>query len=482
MAATLAALAAIVFDAPAWLRGPAPYPPEWQWLRRDGTGTGPLTPALLVAALLVALAAATGTSWARDHARRAAAAVVAAAVALGFAFQLAVLKLEPEGALAAVMNQTVYRTATSFFTVAASDDARDPLDFLRKHHELLPEQRKSAKHASTHPPGAVLYYRALIAVFERSPGLTRAVLETGGFEETNPRRERPAHTPPARAAALVGGVFIGLLCAATAWPVHALAVRAGCETLAAARIAVLWTLLPGPVLMTPMLDQALCLPVAAAAALLAAAAASAPPRAFTLAALAGACGGVAVFLSYGAPVFLAIGGVAALSLAPARPDRLRWAAILAGLAAAVTAALWLLPAPLGHRPLASLTTALAIHRDEFTRPRGYALWLFFNLVDLCVFLGVPVAVAWTLRTVRAATSPREEPADRLRLAAAFGVLVLLVSGQTRGEVGRIWLPLMPVLLVAAMARRDGPSRAEVLTCGACLAALTVAMAVFWQVP
>jgi hypothetical protein len=433
-------------------------------------------------ALLVVALALSGTAWAQRARERTAAGLVAAAMALSFGLQLAVLALEPEGALQAVMNQTVYRTATSYFTVAASEEARDPLAFLRRHHELLPELRKTGKHASTHPPGPVLYFRAFIALFERSPALTRAVLETGGFDEVNPRRPRPQHTSAGRAAALFGGLLIGVCCAVAAWPIAALARRAGADPLEAARVSLLWALLPGPVLMTPMLDQALCLPVAAATACLAGAVAAPGPAAWRRAWAAGLCGGVAVFLSYGAPVFLALGGLAALALGLGPgASRLR-AAGLALLASAVTAALWLLPAFWGHQPWASVATALAIHRGEYTQPRGYLLWLLFNPLDFALFLGVPVAVAWTARTVWSARSATRDAAHRMRLASALGLALLLLSGQTRGEVGRLWLPLMPVVLVAALARPGAPARAEAIACALCLAALTLGLAVFWQVP
>ena len=473
-------LAAIVTDAFPLLRGPAPYPPEWRWPRREPLVVGSAWPALGVAALVLALVGLSGTATARRARDRVAAGLVAAAVVLSFSFQLAVLALEPEGALPAVMSQTVYRTATSYFTVAASEEARDPVAFLRRHHELLPDLRKTGKHASTHPPGPVLYFRALIALFDRSPALTRAVLQTGGFDEVNPRRPRPQHTPPARAAALAGGLLVGFFCALTAWPIAALARLSGADPLEAARVSLLWALLPGPILMTPMLDQALCLPVAAAAACLAAAPVAPPARAWRPAVLAGILGGLAVLLSYGAPVFLALGGLAALAVAPS--EARRRAVGLVALATAVTAAVWLLPACLGHRPLASLATALAIHRDEYTVPRGYFLWLVFNPVDFALFLGVPVAVAWAVRTARSARREPRDGADRMRLATALGLAVLLLSGQTRGEVGRLWLPLMPVVLIAALARPGGPTRAEAITCAAGLAALAVTMAVFWQVP
>ena len=477
-AATLALLALVVSDAWPALRGPAPYPPEWQWRRRE-TPVGSTIPALAAGGAILAVTALAGAAAAS---RARAAAATAAAVLLGFAFQLALLALEPEGPMAAVMNQTVYRTATSYLTVAASDDARDALAFLRRHHELLPDLRKTGKHASTHPPGPVLFFRGLIALFERSPVLTATALRAGGFEEVNPRRPRPQHPPPVRAAALTGGLLIALFGAATAWPVASLARRCGSDPAAAARVACLWALTPAVALMTPMLDQALCLPVAAATACLAAAFASGPRTAWRWAALAGLCGGIATLLSYGAPVFLAFGGAAALALAAASREATWRALRLSTLAGAVAVFVWVLPAAAGHQPFASLQTALAIHRDEYTRPRGYALWLGFNLLDFALFAGVPIALAWALHTARSARQVPHDAMARFRAATALGLAAILLSGQTRGEVGRIWLPLMPVLLVAAVAGRGGPARGDALFYGAALAALAVTMAVYWQVP
>ena len=163
MAVALIGLAAVVFDPVPALRGPAPYPPEWQWLRRETPAPGSIGPALAVAGLMLALVASSASGWARRRARLFARLAVVAAVALGFAFQLALLHLEPDGAFASVLGQTVYRTATSYYTVAVSEDARDPLELLRRYHERLPGLRKAAKHASTHPPGAILFFRALFA-------------------------------------------------------------------------------------------------------------------------------------------------------------------------------------------------------------------------------------------------------------------------------------------------------------------------------
>ncbi len=164
------------------------------------------------------------------------------------------------------MERALSRTSTSYLTVAESDEARDPAAFLDHHAERLPEMQKGAKHAATHPPGPVLFYRGLIGLFEAAPAAADALLTAGGIDPDAGRR--PA---PVRAAALAGPLLITFLCAAAAWPVAALARAGGLDAPRAARLAALWPLLPGPALMAPHFDQMLALPVTAAAALLASA-------------------------------------------------------------------------------------------------------------------------------------------------------------------------------------------------------------------
>jgi hypothetical protein len=76
--------------------------------------------------------------------------------------------------------------------------------------------------------------------------------------------------------------------------------------------------------------------------------------------------------------------------------------------------------------------------------------------------------------------------EAFRLGALATLFVLLVSGQTRGEVGRIWIPIMPVLLVAALARPAhpeddfAPSTASVVLLAAAVAPATIAIALWWR--
>jgi hypothetical protein len=407
--------------------------------------------------------------------------LVAGAVLLGFVLQIALLAREPGSPLQTLLARARSRSYTSYHTVALSPEARRPTEFLRHHADLLPTWARSAKHAATHPPGPVLFYRGLLALCRSAPRLTEGLLAAAGLP---PRGSPPSASRPARAAALLGALVLGLLGALAAWPTFRLAAGLGVEGASAARLAVLWTLLPGPALQVPQFDQALALPIVAAAGLLLRAGqARSLPTAAGRAVLAGVLGGLALFVSYGSVAFLVIASVAALAGAGVS---LRRSALLAGVAAAVAALVAFgLPALSGHDPARALLTALSIHREIYTAPRDYAAWLLFNPLDFALFTGLPVAVTGllllpgALRGVTATATT--DPITRFRLATLTGLTGLLVLGVTRGEVGRIWIPLMPLVLVASLGGPSRPSRVEALVDGALLAAFTFAMGSYWVI-
>src|SRR5262245_9241145 len=93
---SLALLAAIPTNRFPWVRGPAPYPPEWRWVLRVTPLSGPRWPAIVVAAALLALLFVAGHLNGR-FASAGSVAVLAAATILGLAFQMALLGLRPEG-------------------------------------------------------------------------------------------------------------------------------------------------------------------------------------------------------------------------------------------------------------------------------------------------------------------------------------------------------------------------------------------------
>jgi hypothetical protein len=310
----------------------------------------------------------------------------------------------------------------------------------------------------------------------------------------------PPPGPESVAAALLGPLLIGLAGALACWPTAALARALTGDPLAAARAGVLWTLVPAVALMTPELDQALALPVTASIVALAAAlrrdagAARAGWPACALA--AGLLAGIAAFFSYGAPVFVLLGALAVLAFA--WPVAGRRAAVVLGLFLAGTMAVTGLVMLTGHRPFTSALTALAIHREQFTARRSYLAWLVFDPVDIFWFLGPPLAVLGLARGIQAGfrvvSGRGTTVVDRFQAEVLAGLVALVASGVVRGEAGRILIPIMPLLLVAAVVKsrfpraRDvtsaggGPSVGTSVLLGALLVATSLVIRLTWDVP
>ena len=80
--------------------------------------------------------------------------------------------------------------------------------------------------------------------------------------------------------------------------------------------------------------------------------------------------------------------------------------------------------------------------------RGYWAWLGMNIVAWTAFAGGSAASAGSVGIVLGIR--RGGPRMALPLAFALTLFVLLVSGQTRGEVERLWAFLTPILVVAAI--------------------------------
>jgi hypothetical protein len=82
--------------------------------------------------------------------------------------------------------------------------------------------------------------------------------------------------------------------------------------------------------------------------------------------------------------------------------------------------------------------------------RSYWTWLGYHLYDFFIFLGFPLALLFLVALVNAIRDLRQRRYDALTLGFALGLLLLDLSGTSRGEVARVWLFLTPfAALVAA---------------------------------
>lgn len=301
------------------------------------------------------------------------------------------------------------------------------------------------QHSRTHPPGPLLAVRALDRLGRRLPadpqgerGLMSYAAESLEREAGRAalRSRKAPQVLPAPGTLVLLAFLLPLLSSLVAWPIHRLAVALGMEPGAALLAAALWLTVPARAVFTPSLDQALPLLAVGAAWM---AVSGGRWRAL----LAGALLALSVFFSYGYLAVAPLVGLLALmpKESPTWIRNLDWRRGL--LLAAGFLLPWIVLALLtGYDPVASFRAAMDQHRSIAVASRSYGTWLVWNPYDFLLLLGPAVLIPAAASLIRRGGG--ERPALRV---LAWGwwalLLVLILSGTVRGEVGRIWLFLMP---------------------------------------
>ncbi|MBG6105800.1 hypothetical protein IW249_006214 [Micromonospora vinacea] len=227
---------------------------------------------------------------------------------------------------------------------------------------------------------------------------------------------------------------------------------------AARQVLPFLVLLPGAIWVGVSADGIFAGVVAAGLALLAV-------RGLAAAAVGGLLLGFALYLSYG----LVLVGVLALAVVALRP-RDRWPAVLAALAGAgaVVATFTLA----GFWWLDGYHLVVERYHQGWAAERPYGYWVWANVAALLLCAGPALGPA-LLRTAHASIGPARTVARRWRcpdrapviawfdalrgagptmllpLVAVLAVVVADLSGLSKAEVERIWLPFVVWLLVAA---------------------------------
>jgi hypothetical protein len=427
----------IATDAIPLMRGPE----SWQWARRALDSPFPLLSVVAVFLATAAVAFRVRRVWGEAPDRRRV-PLLGAAVLLLFAQMVLLTAVEP-GGLSNVPRRVKDPAFTSYHTIA--ENVGDPVDFLRRYHRI---QRRFPIHGPSQPPGRVLYFWSV----------TRVVGPEAG----------PA----------VAGFLLMAIGALAVVPLVVL-VGGRCAPGAAGAAVLLMAGLPSFLLFTPETDHLILLLSLTAAALVAEGLRHASrPRATGLCLAGGLVAGVCLFVSFTTFAALFAWSVAfagMLVLARWRGDPVPTRGQLVRLAFAGVAGFAVVPA---------ITTAVgmnwpAVFRESSAAAerfqnvifgREYSTWVIGNLWDFVLFLGPPLAIAWTVRIhsewgiIR--RRPREEEHDG-RWTIPFGIvllgmiLLLDLSGKIRGETGRIWMFLMP-LAVAGVASSPWARRDRVL--------------------
>ncbi len=89
-----------------------------------------------------------------------------------------------------------------------------------------------------------------------------------------------------------------------------------------------------------------------------------------------------------------------------------------------------------------------ISRLHLNLNRPYIPWLWLHTWDFIIFTGIPV---FGLFLLSAWILPPTAPSRKLAIGIALTLLIFVISGTARGETGRVWMFLVPPLLVVVAA-------------------------------
>ena len=373
------------------------FPPlHANWMPRVGPGTVPAI-ALAIAAVVFAPWVAARLRWGW---------LLLVCFGYGLAWMLALATVDGLAGIGHILD-------TSYEYLNTARSVSDLGAVLREYVSRIPLHSADhwPVHIAGHPPGALFFFVALVHL-----GL---------------------------GSGLAAGFAVTVIASTTAVAVLITLRRLGAET-AARRAAPLIVLAPAAVWMAVSADAVFgafaawglcCLAYSARAAL--------GWRLIVWAVAAGLALGYCVMMSYGLPVL----GVLALAvLVAARSWRpLPWAA---GSAAAVVLAF----AAGGFAWWEAYPVLVRRYYDGVQKNRPYSYWVWGNLSALAFSAGPLVGSAVAAAIARARRVIRSVPSETrtvvlLALAGFACVLLADLSGMSKAEVERIWLPFEPWMLV-----------------------------------
>jgi methylthioxylose transferase len=374
-------------------------------------------------------------------------------------FWLAVDAARPPHGYARVPWVLYYPRSSGYFWQARYE-VDEASSFLAGYEDLLAEG--DYLHIGTHPPGLTLGYYALLKLCHAQPALTAAVLSTqpaSAGESVDTIRQSPLRGVPPLTSSEEACLWLALLltqlaAAAAVLGIYGLAVR-HVDRRTAWMTACLWPLVPAVVVFLPKSDVLYAFPAVGAAWLWM----SACDRGSILrATLCGLMLWLGMFLSLAFLTVMALIGMMSVWEAFTRPAEarnrpfLQWHLIMGVFAgfAIPTLALW----SFADINLLHVWQQNLINHAQFYEhnARTYTDWLLVNPIELVMAVGLPVALTAVLgiwRILRAGVlTPRSAPA--VAFAVVWGLLWL--SGKNMGEAARLWILIMPwVVLMAAPA-------------------------------
>ncbi len=437
---TLLLTVLILTDLWPGLRGPAPDTSEWHWpyaLRPFGRWW----PALLSSALLIGFA----YWWLRAKSEARWPLPVLSVLCLGL--QLSLIYADRPAVGAELVDRTLSTESNGYFAAAAE---LGNLNTALQNYPVLMDGFQS-EHARTHPPGLVVANWLTIQALEYTPRLTDRLAEPARLARCTDLWVL-ARPPNVSAALWLWSWLPPLAAALVVFPAYAVGRRLYQSPQAAKLGTWLAATLPALLLFSPTTDQLYALLAILSFLWLQIGLQDRRP---IFIALSGFILSLMTFFSLGNAVWGVVLGVYT-TLVETQHHRLatgnfstRSFISKIALFGIAPASLWLLYwIGWGVAPWAVALEGLEQHYTLVTSLRRYEWWLGYNLLDFLLFAGPLAVVGLIGQAVAAVRHIRRETAF-IALLLVILLLLLDLSGSARGEVGRLWLPYMPLAALLA---------------------------------
>lgn len=416
---TLCFCLAIAVNLSPFLRGPAPYPPNWRWAYQPT----PLSFKLFVPLFLMLVI--MWTVYYFDKMKKPKTTLLITILLLGgFLLQISLLFASRAG-IAVLLHRIISPTINGYFTVSLQKQSL-PL-FLKN---FTANMGSYPMYAKFHPPGAVLFFSFLNAcasilnflfpvIAKLTPKHSDVAIIWNGLNDAQ------------KVSALLSGFIIAFLSYVTLIPLYLSGkILYGQQT--AKRSIFLFLFIPNILLFVPLNDVFLPL--------------------FTVWSLYYFLISTEkqnIFFSFLSGIVLFVGTFFSLTFLPLllfffiflilqKKIRKSVNLFLSFLIGFIIMPLLLLV--LYHVDFISLTQQMMQFHETAQTGRNYWVWLFYNVYDFFIFVGIPLSTLFFYQIIK-------KNRDKLFLSFLIMFIFLELSGSVRGETGRIWLPFVPLVIL-----------------------------------
>lgn len=357
--------------------------------------------------------------------------ILALIVVLTFSFQIALVYFSRFG-ITILFRRFVDPGINGYFTTALSID--NVSDFLSTFPDIV-NARTLSQHASGHPPGAVLLLRWLINLLSFTPqsqisflnnihpGWAKDLWNTLNIHQ--------------KFASIILPFILHLLSSLTVIPFYFVSKEFLKNSKVALKTTMLYAVIPSLSFFALIFDPIYAIFPLIATFLILIGVRTGQQKFFFTAGLA--CG---IGLFFTAAVLTYIAGLTIFTLLSLKTTFVKSVInFLSGLLSVILI-FFLLNFDL-------INSLLAVIHNQASR--DYLPWLIYNPYDFFVFMGLPISIVFLIQTYLVIKQKITMEIVLTKLFATFWItfLILIISGASRGEVGRIWLLFMfvPILLV-----------------------------------